>query len=109
MKNLTRKLGALALAGALIIPSSTNAAEVLTSSARDYVESAGKSLKDYTMKGVNDVFVGDTRTSKGCSFKLLKKIPESAEVVVDYKFSITSRGGNWSYTECSGTALIPKK
>ena len=102
MKNLMRKISMVALAGTLTVPNIANATEVLTASAGDYVESIGKSLKDYTMKGIH-ALVEDT-----CYLELLKNSPGNSEVIVDYissHFNANLEIGRI----CSGTALIPKE
>ena len=104
---LNKKLGMVALAGTLAFPVGVNATEVLTSSARDYVESIGKKLSDYDMKEVHANYTGywgniDCR-------ELLKYIPNLSEVIVD--FISTSYATTFSppVISCSGTALIPKR
>ncbi|MFH0752588.1 MAG: hypothetical protein V1914_03220, partial [archaeon] len=63
--------------------------QLLTVSARDYCESVGHSLRDYTLIGLYATRVD----------YLLDEPPKNTEVIVDLK--ALDRG-------CSGTALIPK-
>ena len=73
--------------------------KILTCSARDYVESVGKSLRDYEMVGVQgDLLLGGTRDN------FLNRIPNDAEVVTDYRLAVDDITILYS-----GTALIPKK
>jgi hypothetical protein len=77
--------------------------KILTMSAKDYCEMQRKRLSDYKARGVH-CYGGIN------SFK--NSVPNETEVIVDYKFSITSaveKGRsieNFEYA--SGTALIPK-
>ena len=68
--------------------------KILTVSARDYCESVGKSLGDYVMRGIVNSY----------SDEFPKKVPEDAEVVVDYRLSSFERHVKYA----CGTALIPK-
>lgn len=130
MKNL-RKTAIAGLAALALMGSAGNARaddrkiDVLTSSARDYVETKGKSLRDYDMKGIYSI--SRTNEKDNCQKALRKKgneypyfsgsdVSPSTEVIVDYKSnsSVTTSGGlilmiDNVMTECSGTALIPKK
>jgi hypothetical protein len=75
-----------------------NMEKVLTISAKEYVETVGKSLGDYIAVGVHAI---NTYTA-GTKNSFINKIPVNAEVVVNY----TIRD---AYGSCeSGTALIPK-
>ncbi|MEK6900217.1 MAG: hypothetical protein AABX05_03775 [Nanoarchaeota archaeon] len=76
---------------------------ILTVSARDYCESAGKKLSDYEMIGVHGTAFLDC--GKYSQLDFTNKIPRDTEVIVDYKFLPV--GSNHTLS-VSGTALIPK-
>jgi hypothetical protein len=84
--------------------------KVLTVSARDYVESQGKTLSDYDMVGVHfTTDYDDFELEKFCEY-----VSEDAEAVVDYQTNITALSGEAlvdlsSRAILSGTALIPKE
>ncbi len=101
---LNKALSAIVLTGTLTFSNIANAIEVLTSSARDYVESVGKKLSDYDMKGLDaSNFIGY------CSSALLRKAPENTEAIVDYRAYLSNILLGTSILDiCMGTALIPK-
>ncbi len=70
-----------------------NQDRIITEKARDYVESEGKNLSDYMMRGVH--YQGDF---KG----FVEAVPENAEIVVKYQFTNSFWGTH------RGTALIPR-
>jgi hypothetical protein len=74
--------------------------KILTASAGEYVESRGKKLSDYEMRGVHyEQHMGDVSGIAGAEV-----IPEDAEVVTDLR--VAYNPGFKIYVD--GTALIPK-
>jgi len=73
---------------------------ILTCSARDYVESLGKTLSMYEMRGVISY--------QGGLDGFIKKIPGNAEVVTDFRPCqyMVENGVNYYF---AGTALISRK
>lgn len=109
--HLGKKLTILALGfGLMSLANTADALEernVLNVPQRDYVESVGKSLKDYTMGGVHAT-TGTPRNS--CLGNLVydanQRFPK-AEVVVNYtRIPVYSVSG--SSESCFGTVLVPK-
>ena len=77
-------------------PKPFSMSKVLTSSARDYVDSISQNLSNFTMEGVHG----------GNYEQFISRIPQGTEVVVDYQLNfVTTNGGTFSY---QGTALIPR-
>lgn len=92
---------------------------VLSVRARDYCESVGKRLEDYTMQGVNRISTVDNfPVEERVPEKFLEIVPEEAEIVTDYNTSVALAKYNnegLGGTKClsyivsaSGTALIKK-
>jgi hypothetical protein len=91
--------------------------KILTISVEGYFKmNPLKDPRDYKPEGVHLILVEDWDHTRGISDQLkddfARKVPENAEVVVDYVPSISvSLGGNYykiGYA-ASGTALVPKK
>ncbi len=89
--------------------------KILTVSAGDYVKTQRVShgyssctarLSDYDMKGVSVELSGIDETLLAETFS--REVPKDAEVVVDYRFSVSKSQTN-HYLIASGTALIRKK
>jgi hypothetical protein len=75
--------------------------KILTTSARDYVESRGKRLADYELIGVHfELHMGNVS-----QFGELGVFPEDAEVVTDLR--VAYNPGFNIYVD--GTALVPVK
>jgi hypothetical protein len=95
---------------------------VLTITATEYCSMVGKELSDYVPKGVSmtNNFKGNLYNSVG-DLKMmpifLSNVPENAEVVVNYRDSISFNGEGYRgacntatiTVSAHGTALIPKK
>ena len=83
--------------------------KVLTCSIEIYCKSVGKQISDYVLKGIH---LQAPEFEWVMSEEFLKKVPEGAEVVTDYKHDIFfGSNGRSCYKEeiASGIALIPKK
>lgn len=91
---------------------------ILTCSAREYVESVEKKLSNYEMRGVHLVnsigYLGHVDGNTKVLEALLTQAPSNAEVIVDYRDSLSYNGnisGNHETTvtiSAHGVALIPK-
>ena len=76
--------------------------KILGTSLDDYVDSVGRSKKDYELVGVHmcqTTYKPDTYLQK-----FQEAVPENAEIVVEYRFFCAS-GPRAIF---SGTALVPK-
>jgi len=110
MKNNKRRLIIPSLIGMLLFPITSFSldetdilpSDVLSLSTETYVKSQVKHLSDYTYKGVH----ANGNRSDRCVDNLIKvSNGPNIEVITDYN---VSAGGYGKFTECSGTALIPK-
>ena len=78
-----------------------DASNVMSISHGGYLESVGKQLSDYTLKGVHGGF-----SYPGCLENLIKKVNKNypdAEVVVNFEYSFNDSG------LCYGMVLIPRE
>jgi hypothetical protein len=85
--------------------------KILTMSARDYCEMMGKRLTDYVPQGVHTCNTFREHALQNIYNMFAERVPESAEVVVDYMFSSSiSKAAEGSSVDsyASGTALIPR-
>jgi len=101
MSRLSNLISAIGLTGLLLNPSSSFAldkSQVISSSARDYVESVGKKLSDYKLVGVH---VNGNKIRGDCPEKLTINLPKGTEFIVEYK--------RFNSMNCRKTALVPKK
>jgi hypothetical protein len=79
--------------------------KILTSSARDYVETIGTKLSDYNMVGVHvDNFAASLSSRKLIEY-FAEQVPQGAIVVVSY----CPAPGEPHRDVASGTALVPKR
>jgi len=89
-------IGAFVLALNGCAPPNIPVTNAVTTSAKDYCESVGKSLKDYNIVGV----YGNAAVSDSSKLLFKGEVPVGTEIVTDIKL------GDYAIT---GTALIPKK
>lgn len=85
--------------------------KILALNIRDYCERVGKQLSDYQLQGVHSSIYVTIRTGDKPLTTFAEKVPDKAEVVVNYQmFNI---GGGHPYCEgicfATGVALIPKE
>ena len=80
--------------------------KILAVSVKDYIESVGKSFRDYEFKGIHFRSLHASISEK----EFTSVVPQDVEVVVDYKIiGLDGNRGNSSYIYVYGTALIPKR
>ena len=79
--------------------------KILNITFTEYVESQKKRLYDYDLIGVH--------SKDGCIKKFSSKVPDEAEVVVNYQYRSSGAGSGIANIEFRysqvGTALIPKE
>ena len=81
--------------------------KILPMRAKDWCESQGRKLLDYTLVGVHY----STTRREDLIVCLAKKVPKNAVIVTDYKFSNSisiSMDDEKYWGQATGVALIPK-
>ncbi|MEK6760873.1 MAG: hypothetical protein AABX93_03040 [Nanoarchaeota archaeon] len=102
--DIGKKLGKIVALGTIGLAISAGSSyafdksDVLNVSPRDYVESVGKTLKDYNLKGI--VSYGN-HCERNIADEATKIFP-NAEVIVNFRYN----PDDWR--SCYGTVLIPK-
>ncbi len=78
---------------------------ILTASARDYVESIGRSIRDYKLIGVQKM----THYTHDLASFCIDQIPVGTEVITDYRFTNREADSTIAWAFMAGTALVPRE